>query len=43
LIDDIFTTGATVSEASRVLMRSGALDVKVLTLTAGVLDSEWLI
>lgn len=43
LIDDIFTTGATVSEASRVLMRAGALDVKVLTLAGGVLDSEWLI
>lgn len=42
LIDDILTTGATVSEASRVLMRAGAIDVKVLTLTAGVLDSEWL-
>ncbi|MGE5605495.1 MAG: ComF family protein [Bacteroidota bacterium] len=42
LIDDIFTTGATVSEASRVLMRAGALEVKVLTLAGGVLDSEWV-
>jgi competence protein ComFC len=42
LIDDIFTTGATVSEAARVLMRAGALDIKVLTLTAGILDLEWL-
>jgi ComF family protein len=42
LVDDIFTTGATVSEASRVLMRAGALDVEVLTLTAGVLDAKWL-
>ncbi|HBE79158.1 MAG TPA: ComF family protein [Firmicutes bacterium] len=42
LIDDIFTTGATVSEASRVLMRAGAQDVKVLTLAGGILDSEWL-
>jgi competence protein ComFC len=43
LVDDIFTTGATVSEASRVLMRAGAVDVKVLTLAGGILDSEWLI
>ena len=42
LIDDIFTTGATVSEVSRVLMRAGALEVKVLTLAGGILDAEWL-
>ncbi len=41
LVDDIFTTGATVSEAARVLLRAGALDVKVLTLAGGVMDSEW--
>ena len=43
LVDDILTTGATASEASRVLLRGGALDVKVLTLAAGVIDSQWFI
>ena len=42
LIDDIFTTGATASEASRILLRAGALEVKVLTLAAGVIDSQWI-
>lgn len=42
LIDDILTTGATVSEAARVLLRAGAVDVKVLTLAAGVVDRQWL-
>ncbi|TCL64807.1 ComF family protein [Hydrogenispora ethanolica] len=41
LIDDILTTGATASEAARVLLRGGARDVKVLTLAAGVIDSQW--
>ncbi|HEX3048929.1 MAG TPA: ComF family protein [Bacillota bacterium] len=41
LIDDILTTGATASEAARILLRAGASDVKVLTLAAGVIDSEW--
>ncbi len=43
LVDDIFTTGATVSEAARALIRAGALEVKVLTLAGGILDPEWFI
>ncbi|MNF09624.1 DNA utilization protein GntX [compost metagenome] len=31
LIDDVFTTGATVSAATRVLKRAGAAEVTVLT------------
>ncbi|HOP75593.1 MAG TPA: ComF family protein [Bacillota bacterium] len=42
LIDDIMTTGATASEVSRTLLRAGALDVKLLTLAAGVIDKQWL-
>jgi ComF family protein len=42
LIDDILTTGATASEAARVLLRAGAKEVKVLTLAAGVIDKEWI-
>ncbi|HOJ78123.1 MAG TPA: ComF family protein [Bacillota bacterium] len=41
LIDDIFTTGATASEAARVLLRAGTLKVKVLTLATGLMDSQW--
>ena len=32
LVDDVYTSGATVNECSRVLLRSGARDVQVLTL-----------
>ena len=32
LIDDVFTTGSTVSECAGVLKRSGAQEVQVLTL-----------
>jgi ComF family protein len=32
LIDDVFTTGATVQECSRVLLKAGAMGVDVLTL-----------
>lgn len=42
LIDDILTTGATASEAARVLLRAGALEVKVLTIAVGIIDSQWL-
>lgn len=42
LVDDILTTGATASEAARVLLRAGARTVKVLALAAGVMDTTWL-
>lgn len=41
LVDDILTTGATTSEAARVLLRAGAANVRVLTLATGVADSQW--
>jgi competence protein ComFC len=43
LIDDIFTTGATVSEAARTLLKAGATNVDVLTLATGVMETEWLL
>ncbi|MCK8827015.1 ComF family protein [Natroniella acetigena] len=36
LVDDIFTTGATVNEASKLLLEAGAKDVKVITLATGM-------
>ena len=36
LVDDVFTTGATVNEASRVLLRAGAKEVLVITLARSV-------
>jgi ComF family protein len=36
LVDDVFTTGATVNECARVLMRAGAESVDVLTLARAV-------
>jgi ComF family protein len=42
LVDDILTTGATASEAARVLLRAGASEVKVLTVAVGIIDSQWL-
>ncbi|HBI23076.1 MAG TPA: hypothetical protein DDX84_02445 [Nitrospiraceae bacterium] len=33
IVDDVYTTGATVSECSKVLKRSGAKEVCVLTLS----------
>jgi ComF family protein len=38
LIDDVFTTGATVKECSRVLKNAGAKNVFVITLAHGVID-----
>ncbi len=35
LVDDIFTTGATVGEASRVLLAAGVQSVRVITLATG--------
>ena len=35
LIDDVFTTGSTVEECSRVLLRAGAASVRVLTVARG--------
>jgi predicted amidophosphoribosyltransferase len=31
LVDDVYTTGATVAAATRVLRKAGALDITVLT------------
>jgi ComF family protein len=36
LVDDVFTTGATVNECARVLMKAGAESVDVLTLARAV-------
>ena len=36
LVDDIYTSGATVNECARVLLRSGAREVQVLTLARTV-------
>lgn len=38
LLDDVMTTGATVRECSRVLMKAGAKDVIVVTLARSTLD-----
>ena len=35
LVDDLFTTGSTVNECSRILKEAGALSVKVITLARG--------
>lgn len=40
LIDDVFTTGATVRECAKVLKKAGAQHVFVITLTHGLPDQE---
>ena len=35
LVDDVYTTGATVGECSRVLLKAGAKEVNILTLARG--------
>jgi predicted amidophosphoribosyltransferase len=35
LVDDVFTTGATVDECSKVLLAAGAKEVFVMTLARG--------
>ena len=43
LIDDIVTTGYTLSECARVLLLAGAKEVSVLTLAIGVIEDNWRI
>lgn len=38
VIDDVYTTGATVNECARILLREGAREVRVLTLARAVRD-----
>jgi competence protein ComFC len=42
LIDDILTTGATVSEVARMLLKAGAIKVDVLTVATGVIEADWV-
>ncbi len=43
LVDDICTTGYTLSEAARVLLLAGATGVKALTIAVGVLEEKWML
>ncbi|MHB1127705.1 MAG: phosphoribosyltransferase family protein [Bacillota bacterium] len=40
LVDDIFTTGSTVTECARVLLEAGARTVSVITVATGLLDGS---
>lgn len=40
LIDDIFTTGATAGECTRIMLQGGAHKVAVLTLASGILEKR---
>ena len=42
LIDDVMTTGSTVSECARVLRTAGAKTVYVLTVARSIRDSSWV-
>lgn len=42
LVDDIMTTGFTVSECAKVLLAAGAAEVHVLTLAVGVVEEQWV-
>lgn len=41
LVDDILTTGATADEVARLLLKAGALEVKVLVAAVGVQRADW--
>lgn len=43
LVDDICTTGYTLSEAARVLLLAGATGVKAITAAIGVIEDNWKI
>lgn len=41
LIDDVYTTGATVNECTKVLLKAGAVSVNILTLARVVKPQRW--
>lgn len=42
LVDDVLTTGSTASECARVLLRTGCLQVNVITLTVAPFERSWV-